>query len=194
MQSKINFNKKSRPIPQNYQYGLFGQENSEPENGFTKMLIQSRSDSLRALVNDFDNNDHKLEHVTTKNGIEIINDSHAINTNRLWFSLESLNKPLTWITSINSIDEIDDSLRELIEKKVKRVVALSIFSLDVLAMFESMGKQIIVSDNMEEAVMKAFYASEAGDAILYSPGVKSEGQYANFKERGNKFKEAVAQL
>jgi len=194
MQSKINLSKKGKPAPQTYQYGLFGQENTEPENGFTKMLIQSRSNSLHALVNDLDNNDHKLEHVATKNGIELINDSHAINVNRLWFSLESVNRPITWITSLNSTESIDASLIELIENKVKRIVALSVYNLDILALFESMGKEIILTDNMEEAVLKAFYASESGDAVLFSPGVKSEGQYASFKERGNKFKEAVAQL
>lgn len=194
MQSRININKKSKINPQVLQYDLYSHDNAETENGFAKMLIKARQNALGKIVSDFDNSTHKLEQVTTKNGIELIDDSYAINTNRLWVSLESINKPITWITSINSTDAIDDSLRELIETKVNKIVTLSVFKLDVLALFENMGKELIVTDNMEEAVLKAFYASEAGDAVLFSPGTNSESQYANFRERGNKFKEAVAQL
>ena len=194
MQNKINFNKKPKAAPQNPQYDLFRSENFETENGFAKMLIQNRSAAIDSLVSNLDISDHKLEHVATRNGIEIINDSHAINANRLWFSLDSVNKKITWITSLNTADDLSESLLELIKDKVARIVALSVYDLDVLAQFENLGKQIILCDDMETAVRKAFYASNPGEAVLFSPGTKSEAQYASYKDRGNYFKEAVAQL
>lgn len=194
MQNKINFNKKPKAAPQNPQYDLFRSENFETENGFAKMLIQNRSAAIDSLVSNLDSSDHKLEHVATRNGIEIINDSHAINANRLWFSLDSVNKKITWITSLNTADDLSESLLELIKDKVTRIVALSVYDLDVLAQFENLGKQIILCDDMETAVRKAFYASNPGEAVLFSPGTKSEAQYASYKDRGNYFKEAVAQL
>ncbi|MCQ2286269.1 MAG: hypothetical protein MJZ76_05280 [Bacteroidales bacterium] len=194
MNNKIKFSKKSKPQPQKLQYDLYSHDNAEAENGFAKMLLTARSNTLDTLASEMDKSDHKFETVTTKNGIEIIDDSHAINANRLWYALDRVSKPTTWITSINSMDVLSESLTELINEKVKVIVAQSVFDLDVLAYFENLGKKIIVTDNMEEAVRKAFYASESGDAILFSPGTRSEGQYATYRERGSKFQEAVAQL
>ncbi len=48
--------------------------------------------------------------------------------------------------------------------------------------------------NLEDAVRTAFYSSEPGDVVLFSPGIGSSGIYPTYRERGDKFKDAVAQL
>jgi UDP-N-acetylmuramoylalanine-D-glutamate ligase len=48
--------------------------------------------------------------------------------------------------------------------------------------------------NMEDAVRTAFYAGSSDETVLFSPGVVSAGMYRTYRERGAKFKEAVAQL
>jgi len=48
--------------------------------------------------------------------------------------------------------------------------------------------------NLEDAVRTAFYAGSTGETVLFSPGVVSSGMYRTYRERGERFKEAVAQL
>jgi UDP-N-acetylmuramoylalanine--D-glutamate ligase len=53
---------------------------------------------------------------------------------------------------------------------------------------------IIEADNLEDAVYKAYKASENGDIITLSPASTSFDMFKNFEERGLKFKEIVMDI
>jgi UDP-N-acetylmuramoylalanine-D-glutamate ligase len=57
-----------------------------------------------------------------------------------------------------------------------------------------MNKDVYSVMNLEDAVRTAFYAGSSDDTLLFSPGVVSTGMYRTYRERGEKFKEAIAQL
>jgi UDP-N-acetylmuramoylalanine--D-glutamate ligase len=63
-----------------------------------------------------------------------------------------------------------------------------------LDFFSGLNKKVYFSMNLEDAVRTAFYSSEPGDVVLFSPGIGSSGIYPTYRERGDKFKDAVAQL
>lgn len=191
--NKIKFIKNKPQPVKNNQYDIFAPSENEVGNGFARLLV-ARNTALRHLPADFDGEADKLEKVDTKNDIEFVNDSYAINFNRLWYSLDSMYKPTTWIMSINSVEGIEESLVELIQEKVKTIVMVNVFDSTVYNFFQSLDKTVLLANNLEEAVRKAFYASEPGDTILFSPGVKTEVFYANYHDRGEKFKDAIAQL
>ena len=44
----------------------------------------------RQSLLDFQNVEHRLEHVINVHGIEFINDSKATNINSVWYALESI--------------------------------------------------------------------------------------------------------
>jgi UDP-N-acetylmuramoylalanine--D-glutamate ligase len=52
----------------------------------------------------------------------------------------------------------------------------------------------IVSQTMAEALRWCWERSEAGDAIVLSPGCSSHDQFRNFRDRGRRFEELVDQL
>lgn len=157
-------------------------------------LINARNESLNESMSDFEGSSNKLELVKTIEGIDFINDSRSTNINAVWFALESMTKPTTWIMSIDDRDNISDELVEVVKDKVKHIVILGVYNPEIFDFFVEMGKDVDFTMNMEEAVRTAYYAAAAGDVILFAPGTISFGMYRTYRERGEKFKEAVAQL
>jgi UDP-N-acetylmuramoylalanine--D-glutamate ligase len=157
-------------------------------------LIRLRNESLQESLSDFENSEHKLEFVKTIESVAFINDSRATNANAVWFAMENMPEPITWITNMNSVDLITEDLKQIIQEKVKIIVIQGVYNSALEDFFKSMNKDVYVVMNLEDAVRTAFYASSSDETILFSPGVVSVGMYRTYRERGEKFKEAVAQL
>ena len=60
-------------------------------------VFEVKDSVIRQSMIDFQNIEHRLEHVLTVHGIDFINDSKATNINATWFALESMNKKVIWI-------------------------------------------------------------------------------------------------
>ena len=157
-------------------------------------LISLRNDSLQDLLSDFENSEHKLELVKTIEGVDFVNDSRATNANAVWFAMESTHQPIIWITNMSSIDLITDDLQQLIQEKVKIIVIQGVYNNTLEDFFKRMNKDVYAVIGLEDAVRTAFYAGSSGETVLFSPGVVSSGMHRTYRERGEKFKEAVAQL
>ena len=52
-------------------------------------------------------------------------------------------------------------------------------------------KNVVLVDNLEQAVVKAKSLTPKGTACLMSPAAASYGFFKNFEERGDKFKELI---
>lgn len=157
-------------------------------------LIRLRNESLQESLSDFENSEHKLEFVKNKEGVDFINDSRATNANAVWFALESMTQPVIWITNMSGVEWITEDLKQLVQEKVKIVVIQGVYNSTLEDFFKRMNKDVYMVMNLEDAVRTAFYASSSEETILFSPGVVSAGMYRTYRERGEKFKEAVAQL
>jgi UDP-N-acetylmuramoylalanine--D-glutamate ligase len=157
-------------------------------------LLRARNESLNESLSDFEGSSNKLELVKNIEGIDFINDSRSTNVNAVWFALESMTKPTTWIMSIDNRENLSDELLEIVEEKVKHIVMLGVYNSDIYNFFVQTGIAVDVYMNMEEAVRAAYYNAAPGDAVLFAPGTTSFGMYRTYRERGEKFKEAVAQL
>jgi UDP-N-acetylmuramoylalanine--D-glutamate ligase len=53
---------------------------------------------------------------------------------------------------------------------------------------------IVEADDMQDAVTKASYLAESGDAVVLSPACSSYDMFENFGERGMAFREAVTAI
>jgi len=157
-------------------------------------LIRLRSESLVETLSDFENSEHKLEFVKTIEGVDFINDSRATNANAVWFAMENLPQPIIWITNMNNVELINEDLKQIIQGKVKIVVIQGVYNTALEDFFKKMNKDVYTVMSLEDAVRTAFYAGSSDETVLFSPGVVSAGMYRTYRERGEKFKEAVAQL
>ncbi len=150
-------------------------------------------DSIRQSVYSFGGVEHRLEPAGTVDGVEYINDSKATNVDSVWYALESMTKPTVWIAGGTDKGNDYEPLKEFVRKKVKALVCMG---LDNKKLLESFGGIVPVYDtgSLEKAMHTCREVAEPGDAVLLSPACASFDLFKNYEDRGEKFKQAVAEM
>ena len=149
---------------------------------------------IRKSMIDFQNVEHRLEHVLTVHGIKFINDSKATNVNASWFALESMQKEVVWI--VGGVDKGNDysELDEMVIDKVKAIICLGDYNQKIIKSFQSKVETIVQASSMKEAVNQSFALADKGGVVLLSPACASFDLFANYEDRGLQFKKAVRSL
>ena len=149
---------------------------------------------IRKSMIDFQNVEHRLEHVLTVHGIDFINDSKATNVNASWYALESMKKNVVWI--VGGVDKGNDysELAGLVEDKVKTIICLGDKNQKIIKFFQGKVDTIVQASSMNEAVNQSFSIADKGDVVLLSPACASFDLFENYEDRGLKFKKAVRAL
>ena len=162
--------------------------------GVAAKLLEIRKDTIKKCLSDFQNVEHRLEHVGKIHGVNFINDSKATNVNATWFALESMNNPVIWIAG--GIDKGNDysDIKELVTEKVKGIVCLGVDNEKIINTFSEDVEFIAKATTAGEAVNAAYYMANPGDNVLLSPACASFDLFENYEDRGNQFKNAVKEL
>ncbi len=162
--------------------------------GIAARLVDIRKEIIKQSLTEFENIEHRLEHVAVVRGIEFINDSKATNVNSTWYALESVKKPVVWI--VGGIDKGNDytPLFELVKTRVKAIVCLGRDNSRIVKAFEGAVPQIVETNSVAEAVKTAYYLGSPGDVVLLSPACASFDLFENFEDRGRQFKQQVYDL
>jgi UDP-N-acetylmuramoylalanine--D-glutamate ligase len=162
--------------------------------GIAARVLEIRNDVIRESLSDFQNVEHRLEHVAIVNGVEFINDSKATNVNSTWYALESMDKPVIWVCG--GVDKGNDyaALRELVRLKVHTIVCLGTDNSKIHAAFGDVVERIVDTASAEQAVRTSYDLAEPGDVVLLSPACASFDLFENYEERGRRFKTAVRGL
>ncbi len=105
-------------------------------------LIEARSENLKHVFAYYEGNDHRLEFVKSINEVDFVNDSHAVTANAVWYALESMTKPITWIMNINEFESVTEDLLTSIDDKVKRIVIQGVYHSEIIEFFAGLGKDI----------------------------------------------------
>lgn len=168
--------------------------NNTMAGGITARILDIRKEVIRDCMSDFQNVEHRLEHVTTVSGVEYINDSKATNVNSTWYALESMHAPTIWI--VGGVDKGNDysELYELVKDKTKVIIALGEDNAKILHAFGDLEKETYEASSMEEAVAIAYRVSQKGDNVLLSPACASFDLFESYEDRGDQFKHAVKGL
>lgn len=157
-------------------------------------VLDIRNELVRESMLSFQALEHRLEPVRTVNAVEYINDSKATSVNATWYALDSLDRPVVWIAG--GVDKGNDygMLLSLVKQRVKAIVLLGPETGKLEAAFKTRVTSLKHASTMEEAVRLAQLEAQPGDAVLLSPACASFDLFANYEERGRKFKEAVNRL
>ena len=78
------------------------------------------------------------------------------------------------------------------EEKVKALICLGVDNEKLIEFFSPIIKNIEEAKGATEAVQRASVYAEKGDVVLLSPACASFDLFENYKDRGDKFKKAVA--
>jgi UDP-N-acetylmuramoylalanine--D-glutamate ligase len=162
--------------------------------GIAARLLDIRKDIIKESLSDFQNVEHRLEFVARIHGVDFINDSKATNVNSTWFALESMSNPVIWIAG--GIDKGNDYelLKDLVAKKVKGIICIGKENKKLIKAFKNVVETIAETTSLDEAVKFGISIAKKDDIVLLSPACASFDLFANFEERGKKFKAAVAKL
>ncbi len=162
--------------------------------GIAGRILDIRKDIIKESLSDFQNVEHRLEHVARIHGVDFINDSKATNVNATWYALESMQNKVVWIAG--GIDKGNDYslLKDLVKKHVKAIICLGKDNTNIINAFKNDVETIIETTDMDEAVKLGLHFGKMDDVVLLSPACASFDLFENFEERGNKFKQAVNRL
>ena len=163
-------------------------------SGIAGRILEIRKGIIRDSLSDFENVEHRLEHVVTISGVNYINDSKATNVNSTWYALESMENPTVWI--VGGVDKGNDysQLQELVRDRVKAIVALGKDTSRIKEAFAGDVENFHEAQDMREAVGIAYAISGKGDSVLLSPACASFDLFESYQDRGHQFKLAVRAL
>ena len=175
------------------EYGINYEVNNADIRNFQE-LLNLRNSQLAAVKEGFDVPEHKMEFVKNIRGVDFINDSAAENANGIYLALSNITKPVTWITSFTQWNNIDVELLQLIIRKVNSIIFYGEEDELTRNFIDALNIRRDRSTDLEVAVRTAFYTSSQDEAVLFCPGTPASGKFENYAERGEEFKQSVAQL
>ena len=193
IQTNINNQQSNMSIHELAQQGKHNAYNSMASS-IAGRVLEIRKEIIRESLSDFQNVEHRLEHVASVHGIQFINDSKATNVNSTWYALESMEEQTVWIAG--GVDKGNDytMLEALVKSKVSGIVCLGKDNSKLHAAFEGLVENIWDATSAEEAVGLAYRMAKKGNNVLLSPACASFDLFENYEERGNQFKRAVRAL
>jgi len=176
---------------------LMGSHNMEniAAAGLAALAAGASLNAIRETLDDFAGLPHRMETVGTVNGVAYVDDSKATNVDAVVRALESFTAPVVLILGGCDKGGDYDPLIPLIRDRVKTVFLIG-EAADIIenTLIRSGLDRFKRSKTMEQAVMGAADLAESGDVVLLSPACSSFDMFSNYKERGNRFKEAVERL
>jgi UDP-N-acetylmuramoylalanine--D-glutamate ligase len=157
-------------------------------------VMEVRSDVVRESLTSFEGVPHRLELVREVDGVRYVNDSRATNVNAVWYALESFNERIVLIAGGRDKGNDYASLKPLVRRKVRAVVALGESADKVMKELGSIAEHQVEAASMEDAIRSAHLLAEPGDVVLLSPACASFDMFENYEDRGDTFKRLVRSL
>lgn len=169
--------------------GSHNQENVMAAAGAAYILNIPISNIKKSVMN-FKGLEHRLEKVLTLKGVDFYNDSKATNVDATLTALKSFDKKLILILGGRDKGGDFTALRDIIERKVKRVFLIGEAAPKIRAALKNT-VPLEKADSLENAVEKGFKSASPGEVVLLAPACTSFDMFKNFEERGYIFKQQV---
>lgn len=150
---------------------------------------------IAETVKRFEAVEHRIEYVCTKKGVSYYNDSKGTNTDAASKAVSAMTSPTVLIAG--GYDKGAD-FTEWIEGfngKIRDMVLIGQTAEKIKETAIKCGlTSVHLCEDLKEAVRKASEMADPGDAVLLSPACASWGQFKNYEQRGDLFKEYVREL
>lgn len=157
------------------------------------MLAGCTAEEVRRAVNEFQAVEHRLELVTTINGVAFYNDSKATNVDATVKALESFAGNIHIILGGKDKGSDYTVLKPLLSERARRAYLIGAAAEKIASQIQG-AAPLVRSGTLEHAVRQAFEAAKPGDIVLLAPACASFDQFENYEQRGRVFKELVLSL
>lgn len=178
---------------------LLGKHNWENVCAAVTAAWQVTSDisAIRAALTLFGGLEHRLEFVREFEGVKYYDDSFGTTPETAMVAIDALKEPKILILGGSSKGASFDELAQKVsESNVKKVITIGQTAPLIEAALAKYGYEDIIAggETMEEIAKTAHELAKSGDVVLLSPACASFDLFADYKERGDKFKLAVGAL
>ena len=140
---------------------------------------------------------HRIEFIREKDGVVWYNDSKGTNPDAAIKGILAMSRPTFLIGGGYDKGSDYKPWIRVFGDRVKCFVLEGATREDIRAAALSCGfpeEKIVMTENMEEAMAYCAAHAEAGDAVLLSPACASWGEFKNYEERGDRFRDYVNAL
>jgi UDP-N-acetylmuramoylalanine--D-glutamate ligase len=148
--------------------------------------------SLAKALEGFHGLEHVMELVATRGGVRFVNDSKATNIDAAAKSIESFDKVVAIIGGKFKGGNLAD-LAEPLRVHGRAVVAIGEARPMVSAALKHV-VPLVEADSLADAVRRAWDLAVPDGVVLLAPACSSFDMFADYAERGRKFKEEVRKL
>ena len=149
-------------------------------------------DVIRDVATSFKAVAHRIEYVDTVDGVAYYNDSKGTNPDAAIKGIQAMVAPTFLIGGGYDKGSEYDEWIEAFDGKVKWLVLIGQTAQKIADCAKRHGfNSIIFEENLQDAVAYCHENAVDGDAVLLSPACVSWGQFDNYEQRGDMFKEYV---
>ena len=157
------------------------------------MLAGCTAEQVRQAVSEFRAVEHRLEFVTTINGVSFYNDSKATNVDATVKALESFPGNIHIILGGKDKGSDYTELVPLLRARTKRAYLIGAAAEKISSQILG-ATEITYSGTLQRAVRQAFDSAKPGDVVVLAPACASFDQFENYEQRGRVFKDLVLGL
>jgi UDP-N-acetylmuramoylalanine--D-glutamate ligase len=134
---------------------------------------------------------HRLEDAGSVKGVKFINNSMCTNPVAFVRTLFSFSSPVSLIAGGKKKNTDIMTIVKAMNEKADYVCLIGETAEELSGLLDVEHQ---TASSMEEAVILAYRHASKGDTVLLSPGFASFDWFVDFRDRGEKFKEAVGKL
>lgn len=149
-------------------------------------------DSILGAIEQFPGVPHRLEWICTWRGIDFINDSKATNYDAAQVGLSSVQAPAILIAGGEPKEGDDRAWLQTIQTKAAAVLLIGEAADAFSQQLDRVGfTQAEIVETLERAIPRAAELARKHEArtVLLSPACASFDRYANFEQRGDRFRQ-----
>ena len=151
--------------------------------------------TIQKVLKEFKAVEHRIEFVSERFGVKYYNDSKATNPDAAIQGIKAMPGPTLLIGGGYDKHSEYDEWIDSFDGKVRYLVLIGQTRDKIAECAKRHGfTDIMYAEDLLEAVQVCASYANPGDNVLLSPACASWGQFKNFEERGEKFKDYVRNL
>ena len=143
-------------------------------------------DDIQDVIQNFKGVEHRIEYVTTIDGVRIYNDTKATNTHSACAALSAFKENVILLCGGKDKHISFDDLKQY-DHKIKHCFSFG----QTKDQFKDIFTHQTSVETMQAAFAEACKIAKPGDTILLSPACSSFDQFKNYEVRGEIFKNMV---
>lgn len=152
-------------------------------------------ENIVSVVKTFKGVAHRIEFVKEVNGVAYYNDSKGTNPDAAIKGIQAMNRKTMLIGGGYDKKVAFDDWIQAFDGKVKQLVLIGQTAQLIADTAAKYGfTDVVFAKDLKEAVDICAKGAEPGEAVLLSPACASWGQFDNYEQRGDMFKEYVNEL